>query len=254
VPKPKAFEVLETVPKRKFEMSDERGDTASFQKKSTLSCGLRILEQVPINENRSRSAFQGQDNGAVHGAADSAKEDHLFYKFYRNFNLTQATHSSSLGAGEVLKLKKLTMLAAGVMMLAACSQQPPSAATTGQPPSATVDLQEMQAAYIGSGSTGTGVLHYQGQNYPFTISGLGVGGVGVSSIDARGDVYNLSSVAQFAGSYAEGRYGFAFGTHSAGDLLLKNQTGVVMHLIAKRTGLMLSLGGSAIVITMNNGG
>jgi hypothetical protein len=154
----------------------------------------------------------------------------------------------------VLKLKNLTMLAASVLMLAACSQQPSSEATTGQPPSATVDLQEMQAAYIGSGSSGTGVLHYQGQDYPFTISGLGVGGIGVSSIDARGDVYNLSSVAQFAGSYAEGRYGFAFGTHSAGDLLLKNQTGVVMHLYAKRTGLMLSLGGSAIVITMSNGG
>jgi len=155
---------------------------------------------------------------------------------------------------EVLKLKTLTMLAASVLILAACSQQPPSEATTysGQPPSATVDLQEMQAAYIGSGSGGTGVLHYQGQNYPFTIGGLGVGGVGVSSIEAKGDVYNLSSVAQFAGSYAEGRYGFAFGTHSAGDLWLKNQTGVVMHLYAKRTGLMLSLGGSAIVITMSN--
>jgi hypothetical protein len=155
---------------------------------------------------------------------------------------------------EGLKLKNLTMLAASVLMLAACSQQPPSEAATysGQPPSATVDLQEMQAAYIGSGSGGTGILHYQGQNYPFTIGGLGVGGLGVSSIEARGDVYNLPSVAQFAGSYAEGRYGFAFGTHSAGDLWLKNQAGVVMHLYAKRTGLMLSLGGSAIVITMSN--
>ncbi len=159
-----------------------------------------------------------------------------------------------IGSMAILSAATAMVAGSGVLALAACSQQPPSEAATysGQPPSATVDLQEMQAAYIGSGSGGTGVLHYQGQDYPFTIGGLGIGGVGVSSIEAKGDVYNLSSVAQFAGSYAEGRYGFAFGTHSAGDLWLKNQTGVVMHLYAKRTGLMLSLGGSAIVITMSN--
>jgi hypothetical protein len=111
----------------------------------------------------------------------------------------------------------------------------------------------MQAAYIGSGSAGSGVLQYQGQNYPFTIGGLGIGGIGASSIEARGDVYNLSSLSQFPGPYAEGRYGFAFGIHSSGDLWLRNKAGVVMHLYAKREGLMLSLGGSAVVITMGNG-
>jgi hypothetical protein len=40
------------------------------------------------------------------------------------------------------------------------------------------------------------------------------------------------------------------GNASAGDLWLKNDKGVIMHLKAKRTGLMLSLGGDAVVISM----
>jgi hypothetical protein len=55
---------------------------------------------------------------------------------------------------------------------------------------------------------------------------------------------------QFPGTSAQGRYGFAIGTMSAGDLWMKNENGVVMHLKAKRTGLMLSLGGDAVAITM----
>jgi hypothetical protein len=41
------------------------------------------------------------------------------------------------------------------------------------------------------------------------------------------------------------------GSTSAGDLWLQNGNGVIMHLVAKRQGLMLSLGGDAVVIQMN---
>ncbi len=44
--------------------------------------------------------------------------------------------------------------------------------------------------------------------------------------------------------------GYAFGTASRGDLWLKNDAGVVLHLAAKRTGLMLSLGGDVILIKL----
>ena len=123
-------------------------------------------------------------------------------------------------------------------------------AVQGKPVDATVDMQEVQAAYIGSGSAGTGVLSFRGKDYPFKVGGLGVGGIGLSSIDARGEVYNLRELAQFPGTYGQARYGFAIGTASAGDLWMQNEAGVIMHLKAKRTGLMLSLGGDAVVISM----
>jgi hypothetical protein len=146
----------------------------------------------------------------------------------------------------------IAMIALAAFTLAACTQKAPDEASTynGQTPSATVEFKQIQVAYLGSGSTGTGMLTYQGQSYPFTISGLGIGGIGASSIAATGVVYNLTDLTQFPGAYAQGRYGFVVGTKSGGDLWLKNGNGVVMHLLAKRKGLMLSLGADAIVVTM----
>ena len=146
-----------------------------------------------------------------------------------------------------------SILAVAAIILAACShQQAPGPSTTleGKTPSGSVEMRQDQAAFIGSGSGGSGVLRFQGRDYPFTVGGLGVGGIGVLTIEARGDVYNLTDVSQFPGAYVQGRYGFAFGTQSGGDLWLQNDNGVVMHLQAKRTGLMLSLGGDAVVIAM----
>ncbi len=121
----------------------------------------------------------------------------------------------------------------------------------GKPLSGYVSMRQFQAAYIGSGNAGKGVLRYQGHNYPFSVGGLGIGGIGVSKIDARGDVYGLKRVSDFEGTYVQGRYGIAVGTASAGDLWLQNANGAVMHLKAKRKGLMLSLGGDAVVIRLN---
>ena len=120
----------------------------------------------------------------------------------------------------------------------------------GKQPVGTVDMKEVQAAYLGSGSTGTGTLFFNGQSYPFSVSGVGVGGMGLSTIDARGDVYGLKTLDAFPGTYAEARTGFAFGTASTGDLWLQNDKNVILHLKAKREGLMLSLGGSAVAISM----
>ncbi len=75
-------------------------------------------------------------------------------------------------------------------------------AQSSELPSGTVSLHIVQAGFVGGGSKGHGVLHYQGQNYPFTTAGAGIGGFGVSRFDASGAVYNLKSVGDFAGPYA----------------------------------------------------
>jgi hypothetical protein len=153
------------------------------------------------------------------------------------------------------RFRLLPVWAAGLaLLLAGCTaggvKLGPDA-IAGLEPSGTVDMSMVQAAYIGSGSTGSGTLFFQGRSYPFSISGLGIGGIGVSSIDAAGEVFKLGTSAQFPGTYAQGRYGFAIGNTSGGDLWLQNEGGVIMHLKAKRSGLMLSLGGDAVIIQMN---
>jgi hypothetical protein len=152
-----------------------------------------------------------------------------------------------------MSMLKIACLSTTVVGLMACSQQTPGPYSRfeGMPPDATVTMNEVQAAYIGNAGGGSGTLFYRGGAYPFTVAGLGVGGIGASTLDATGDVYNLPSINLFPGAYAQGQYGFVIGTMSRGDLWLQNQTGVVMHLKGKREGLMLSLGGDAMVINMS---
>ncbi len=147
-------------------------------------------------------------------------------------------------------LRRLALATA--LAFAGCSNQPATGPQTveGMQPVGTVDFNQVQAAYIGSVSGGTGTLFFRGHSYPFNVGGAGIGGIGASSVEATGDVYGLRNVADFSGAYAQGRYGFAIGNLSGGDLWLKNDKGVILHLHAKRTGLMLSLGGDAVVITM----
>jgi hypothetical protein len=121
----------------------------------------------------------------------------------------------------------------------------------GKAPSGFVEMREVEIAFLGAAGGGQGTLSFRGQTYPFEIAGLGGGGAGISKIDASGEVYNLTDIAQFPGAYDERRIGVAFGGGGGGDLWLENNAGVVMHLKAKSEGLMLSLGADAVDIRMS---
>jgi hypothetical protein len=125
-----------------------------------------------------------------------------------------------------------------------------STAAPSQKPDATVSIHEFQIAFIGSGDAGDGTLNFKGRSYPIRVAGLGIGGIGVSSLDAVGEVYHLQDIRNFPGTYGRARYGAVAATASSGAMWLKNGAGVVMHLRAKRVGLMLSLGGDAVVVSM----
>lgn len=114
--------------------------------------------------------------------------------------------------------------------------------------SGTVKIEQVQIAFIGSGNLGGGTLEFGGKSYKFTVGGLGIGGIGISRMEAVGTVYDLKNVADFEGGYGQARYGIAVGTASTGELWLKNSRGVLISLKAKREGLALSLGGDAVYI------
>ena len=67
---------------------------------------------------------------------------------------------------------------------------------------------------------GGGTLNYRGATYRFRLGGLGIGGVGVSRLDATGSVYNLRSLADFEGVYGQVRSGWAAGDQGRGRSLL----------------------------------
>ena len=52
--------------------------------------------------------------------------------------------------------------------------------------SGTVEIEQTQIAFIGSGNLGGGKLYFGGKTYNFTIGGLGIGGFGISRMTADG--------------------------------------------------------------------
>ena len=114
----------------------------------------------------------------------------------------------------------------------------------------TLDIDQTRVAFMISGNAGGGVLHYRGKDYPFSIGGLGVGGIGVSKLKASGQVYNMTDRANFAGVYSQLRSGITVADQGAGNKLwLKNGDGVVLKLEGKSQGLALSLGADAVNIS-----
>ena len=143
-------------------------------------------------------------------------------------------------------------LAAAVFAFSVLLQGSAIAASTELKQSGIVTVDQAQVAFIFSGNVGGGTLHYKGKKYPFTIGGLGVGGIGVSSIKASGEVYNLEKLGDFDGAYLQARTGLTIvGKVMKSGLWLENNDGVYIRLEAKRKGIALSLGGDAIYISFD---
>jgi hypothetical protein len=77
---------------------------------------------------------------------------------------------------------------------------------------------------------------------------LGIGGIGVSHLEASGAVYGLRRARDLAGAYLELRKGWALADKGGGVLWLTNNKGVTMRLKSRRQGLQLSLGADGVII------
>jgi hypothetical protein len=93
-------------------------------------------------------------------------------------------------------------------------------------------------------------LYFHGRSYPFKLGGLGIGGFGVSTLDATGSVYNLRRLQDFEGVYGQARIGWAAGEQGKGEMWLQNSNGVYIRLTARRQGLALSLGADGMVVRL----
>jgi hypothetical protein len=122
------------------------------------------------------------------------------------------------------------------------------AKTTDATPSAEVTIKVTQAA-VGLGLTwGEGTLHFKGKDYKFKVSGLNLIALGVTSINAKGDVYNLQKLSDFPGKYFGVEAGATLIKGSAG-LVLKNTSGVVLNLKSEQKGAELKLGNEGLSIS-----
>ena len=96
---------------------------------------------------------------------------------------------------------------------------------------------------------GDGTLHFNGNDYRFTLHGLSVADVGIAHIEGAGDVYNLQRVEDFSGNYVA--VGAGATVAGGGDLaMLENQNGVRIQLHATTQGLKFNLSADGVRVAL----
>jgi len=121
-----------------------------------------------------------------------------------------------------------------IMLLGAAT--PSQAQTTG-----TVRLHIFKAGFIIGVGGGSGVLNYQGHRYRLSVSGIGIGSLGIAAVDLVGTASNLTSPGAIAGTYAGAGAGGAF-VGGGQVATLQNANGVVLQLQGVQAGFQISLG------------
>lgn len=118
-------------------------------------------------------------------------------------------------------------------------------------PSASVNIASKSIAAGVGVSWGDGTLNYHGERHTFSIDGLSVMDLGISSITTSGEVYNLNNVSDFSGNYAAGAAGLAL-AGGANDVIMKNDHGVVIRLHGTEKGIRLQLAAQGITIKLKS--
>jgi hypothetical protein len=144
-------------------------------------------------------------------------------------------------------VRKLT----GYLLLAMTLLMGTLALAEDKQPVGEVSIEEEQFGLLLGGSTGSGTLTFQEQEYPFKLKGLSAGlNVGVSKMSATGKVYDLEEVSQFPGTYTKLEASVALGG-GVGGLHLKNENGVILSLQSRTQGVDINLGNiTGITVTM----
>ena len=119
-------------------------------------------------------------------------------------------------------------------------------------PSGLVTLNMKSVAIGVGGTSGEGVLNFQGRGYPFSISGMSLVDIGISSFTGAGKVYDLRSPADLTGTYAASQSTFAI-AGGATAMSMKNDKGVTIVILkneGQQSGTQLSIGPAGMKIAM----
>ena len=141
-------------------------------------------------------------------------------------------------------VRPLVALAALGILVSASAEEKPRVL------SGTVEINSTQLGFIITGRVGGGVLEFEGKDYNFDIGGLGVGGAGVSKLNAVGAVYDLDDISKFSGTYVQARAGGTIGSKGRAVLTLSNQHGVSMDLKGGQKGLALMTGADGVIVKL----
>ncbi len=114
---------------------------------------------------------------------------------------------------------------------------------------ATIALHAKQVSAVVGFAWGGGTITYREKSHEVTVEGLTVGAVGVSAIEATGEVFYLAKLEDFAGKYTAVAGGVTPGL-GRGALVMRNDKGVEVRLLANTAGVSLTMGTSGVTLAL----
>ena len=145
-------------------------------------------------------------------------------------------------------VKKIAVLVFVIAAMTGFTQ----AATRESRPDATLRMS-IGGFHLGiGGSSGSGTLTYRGRNYPFRVSGMAIGRVGVTSSSANGEVFNLRHLHDFNGHYTvsgAGTRGVTLGAGRTGTIM-SNQAGVIVRISSTQRGVAVNATGGGLTMRL----
>jgi hypothetical protein len=112
-----------------------------------------------------------------------------------------------------------------------------------------VRLRIVKAGFIVGVGGGNGILRYHGKSYRLSISGVGIGSLGIAAVDLVGIARNLNEPTDIVGTYGAAGAGAAF-VAGAQAVTLRNEKGVVLKVHGPQAGLQISVGLAGMTIGM----
>jgi hypothetical protein len=144
---------------------------------------------------------------------------------------------------------------AAALLAALAAARPAAAQQRGRPdpnPDASIEIEQVRVGVLAVGaSVGGGRLRFRGEEHRFTVRGIEAGSVGVSALSARGEVFGLRRLEDFAGRYTEQ---VTPRDRAAGQgpetRWLRNAAGVELRLRTERTGGQLRFSDAGVTIEL----
>jgi hypothetical protein len=116
-------------------------------------------------------------------------------------------------------------------------------------PSGKISIESNSIALAVGVNWGDGRLIFKGKHQLFAVNGLTLVDIGIAKASAVGEVYNLTDVSKFEGTYLAGEAGFA-SAGTMGGIFMRNKNGVVLHLRGDSEEALLQLAPSGVTIKL----
>ncbi|MEP6159718.1 MAG: hypothetical protein ABJ171_05095 [Halieaceae bacterium] len=147
-------------------------------------------------------------------------------------------------------MKRLQCIAAALLLVlvAGCSSTTTDSGATEKPPG-TIVIREHNVLRMSSGGVAEGTLIFLGWQHTFEVENMILGPVGRDSVELTGEVWNLETLEDFAGTYHPAKEDFQAGKGLSG-VWFENENGVRVQVRTVGQDISVRVDSAGSVVTL----